>query len=300
MGQKVSPIGFRTGITLGWKSRWFAPKSNFGEFLVEDARIRRFIDDRLNRQPPYAAISEIQIERTREEVKIFLRTARPGLVIGPKGAEVDKLRGALEDLTDRRVNINIIEIRNPDLDAQLVAEGISEQLKRRSSFRRTMKQRTEASMQAGAKGVKIQISGRLGGSEMSRSETQLLGSIPLQTLQADVDYGFTHCRTTYGTIGVKVWIYRGMFGEEKEPEPSAPARRPAFGGGPRGGGPRGGSRAGRAGPGGSGLRRRPPASAPAAPQAPPASAPAPAAPEAAPPAEGAAPADADGPQPAES
>ena len=215
MGQKVSPIGFRTGITLGWKSRWFAPKSNFGEFLVEDARIRRFIDDRLNRQPPYAAISEIQIERTREEVKIFLRTARPGLVIGPKGAEVDKLRGALEDLTDRRVNINIIEIRNPDLDAQLVAEGISEQLKRRSSFRRTMKQRTEASMQAGAKGVKIQISGRLGGSEMSRSETQLLGSIPLQTLQADVDYGFTHCRTTYGTIGVKVWIYRGMFGEQQ-------------------------------------------------------------------------------------
>jgi len=228
MGQKVSPVGFRTGITIGWKSRWFAPKSNYGEFLVEDARIRRFIDRKLNRQPPYAAISEIQIERTREEVKVFLRTARPGLVIGPKGAEVDKLRSALEDLTDRRVNINIIEVRNPDLDAQLVAEGISEQLKRRSSFRRTMKQRAEAAMQAGAKGVKVQISGRLGGSEMSRSETQARGSIPLQTLEADVDYGFTHCRTTYGVIGVKVWIHRGMFGEKKE-EPEATDRRPAYG-----------------------------------------------------------------------
>ena len=267
MGQKVSPIGFRTGITIGWKSRWFAPKSNFGEFLVEDARIRRFIDRRLNRQPPYAAISEIQIERTREEVKIFLRTARPGLVIGPKGAEVDKLRGALEDLTDRRVSINILEIKNPDLDAQLVAEGISEQLKRRSSFRRTMKQRAESAMQAGAKGVKVQISGRLGGTEMSRSETQLRGSIPLQTLQADVDYGFTHCRTTYGVIGVKVWIYRGMFGEKvEEPEPAQ--RRAPYGGG------RGPRRRGREGGPGPRAGHRPPAPAQpgveaAQPQAPP-------------------------------
>ena len=218
MGQKVSPIGFRTGVTIGWKSRWFAPKSNFGEFLVEDARMRRFIDSRLNRQPPYAAISSIDIERTREEVKVILKTARPGLVIGPKGAEVDKLKGALEDLTDRRVNISIIEIRNPDLDAQLTAEGIAEQLKRRSSFRRTMKQRTESTMQAGAKGVKIMVAGRLGGSEIARSEMQILGSIPLHTLEADVDYGFAPSFTTYGVVGVKVWIYRGMFGDQPAEE----------------------------------------------------------------------------------
>ncbi len=214
MGQKVSPIGFRTGITIGWKSRWFAPKSNYGEFLVEDERIRRFIDARLNRQPPYAAVSSVEIERTREEVKVILKTARPGLVIGPRGAEVDRLKDALETLTDRRVSINIVEVKNPDLDAKLVAESIAEQLKRRASFRRTMKQRAEAVMQAGAKGVKVTVSGRLGGAEMSRSETKLLGSIPLHTLEADVDYGFTPCFTTYGAIGVKVWIYRGMFGAE--------------------------------------------------------------------------------------
>lgn len=215
MGQKVSPIGFRTGVTIGWKSRWFAPKSNYGEFLVEDARMREFIDKRLNRQPPYAAISGIEIERTREEVKVVLRTARPGLVIGPKGAEVEKLKSALEDLTDRRVNVSIIEIRNPDLDAQLVAEGISEQLKRRSSFRRTMKQRAEGTMQAGAKGVKILVAGRLGGAEIARSEMKILGSIPLHTLEADVDYGFTPSFTTYGVVGVKVWIYRGLFAEQE-------------------------------------------------------------------------------------
>ncbi|MFW5690512.1 MAG: 30S ribosomal protein S3 [Planctomycetota bacterium] len=243
MGQKVSPIGFRTGITLGWKSRWFAPKSNFGEFLVEDQRMRKFIDDRLNRQPPYAAIAAIEIERTREEVKVSLKTARPGLVIGPKGAEVDRLKNALEDLTDRRVNINIVEIRNPDLDAMLVAEGISEQLKRRSSFRRTLKQRAEGTMLAGAKGVRVQVSGRLGGAEMCRTETTNFGSVPLQTLEADVDYGFVPCHTTYGTIGVKVWIYRGMFGEER-PEEQAPA------GGPGGG--RGGRRPPRRGGGGGG------------------------------------------------
>jgi len=218
MGQKVSPIGLRTGVTIGWKSRWFAPKGNYGEFLVEDEQIRKYVDDRLNRQPPYAAISDIEIERTREEVKVVLRTARPGLVIGPRGAEVDKLKDALEDLTDRHVNINIVEVKNPDLDAQLVAEGIAEQLKRRVSFRRAMKQRCEATMQAGAKGVKIIISGRLGGAEMSRSHTEIMGSIPLHTLEADVDYGFVPSVTTYGTIGVKVWIYRGMFGEAGEGE----------------------------------------------------------------------------------
>jgi small subunit ribosomal protein S3 len=214
MGQKVSPIGFRTGVTIGWKSRWFAPKSNFGEFLVEDERIRRFIDQRLNRQPPHAAVSDIEIERTSEELKIIIKTARPGLVIGPKGAEVDKLKDALEELTNRRVSINIIEIRNPDLDAKLVAEGIAEQLKRRASFRRTIKQRAEGTMQAGAKGVKVIVSGRLGGAEMSRTESVIMGSIPLHTLEADVDYGFVPSFTTYGVIGVKVWIYRGLFGEK--------------------------------------------------------------------------------------
>jgi len=133
MGQKVSPTGFRTGITIGWKSRWFAPKSNYGEFLVEDERLRQFIDKKLNRQPPYAAISSVEIERTREEVKIAIRTARPGLVIGPRGAEVERLKNDLEELTDRRVSISIIEIKSPDLDAQLVAEAIAEQLRRRAS-----------------------------------------------------------------------------------------------------------------------------------------------------------------------
>ena len=223
MGQKVSPIGFRTGITIGWKSRWFAPKSNYGEFLVEDERIRRFVDERLNRQPPHAAISSIEIERTREEVKVILKTARPGLVIGPKGAEVDKLKSALEELTNRRVNINIIEIKNPDLDAKLCAEAIAEQLKRRASFRRTMKQHAETAMQAGAKGVKVIVSGRLGGAEMSRCESQIIGSLPLHTLEADVDYGFAPSFTTYGTIGVKVWIYRGMFGEAPNEEEQAAA-----------------------------------------------------------------------------
>ena len=263
MGQKVSPISFRTGVTIGWKSRWFAPKSNYGEFLVEDYKIRAYVDRQLNRQPPYAAVSSIEIERTREEVKVILKTARPGLVIGPKGAEVDKLKEALEELTNRRVSINIIEIKNPDMDAQLVAEGIAEQLKRRASFRRTMKQRTEAAMQAGAKGVKIILAGRLGGAEMSRSESEIVGSIPLHTLEADVDYGFAPAFTTYGAIGVKVWIYRGMFGEAPTEEDQAAAsamtrarrRRERGGeggpGGPRGGGGPGGGRGG-GGPGGRG------------------------------------------------
>jgi small subunit ribosomal protein S3 len=227
MGQKVSPVGFRTGVTIGWKSRWFAPKSNYGEFLVEDEHIRRYVDQRLNQQPPYAAISGVEIERTREEVKVVLRTARPGLVIGPKGAEVDKLKDALEDLTNRHVNINIIEIKNPDVDAQLVAQGIAEQLKRRASFRRAMKQRCEATMQAGAKGVKIMVSGRLGGAEMSRSQTEIMGSIPLQTLEADVDYGFVTARTNYGSIGVKVWVYRGMFGDKSTEDQEEDAARAA-------------------------------------------------------------------------
>ena len=269
MGQKVNPIGFRTGVTLGWKSRWFAPKSNFGEFLVEDFKIRKFIDGKLNRQPPYAAISSIEIERTREEVKVTLRTARPGLVIGPRGAEVEKLKAALEELTNRRVNVNIIEITRPDLDAQLGAEGIADQLKRRASFRRAIKQRCEAIMQAGAKGVKVELSGRLGGAEMSRRVKLILGSIPLHTLDADVDYGFATSFTTYGALGVKVWIHRGMFGESLSPDDAreggaaasgsdfrpgrAPRRSPGSGGIGFGGGGFGGQGGGR-GAGGAGGR----------------------------------------------
>ncbi len=214
MGQKVHPIGFRVGITEDWRSRWFAPKAAYAEFLIEDQKIRKFVDDRLNRRPPYAAVARVVIERTRDEVKVYLHTARPGLVIGPKGAEVDKLKEALEDLIDRKINLNIVEIKVPDGDAMLLAESVAEQLKKRAGFRRVMKMRMDAAMASGVKGVKIMCKGRLGGAEMARSETQLRGSIPLHTLQAHVDYGFTICRTKYGTIGVKVWLYHGRYGEE--------------------------------------------------------------------------------------
>jgi len=215
MGQKVNPIGFRVGITEDWKSRWYAPKSAYGDFLVEDQKVRKFVDAKLNRRPPFAAVADILIERTREEVTITLKTARPGLVIGPKGAEVDKLREELEDLIKRKVApIKVIEIKNPDLNAQLVAEAIAEQLKKRASFRRVMKMRMDATMQAGAKGIRISVSGRLGGAEIARCEKSTVGSVPLTTLQADVNYGYAIAFTTYGTIGVKVWIYRGMYGEE--------------------------------------------------------------------------------------
>jgi small subunit ribosomal protein S3 len=215
MGQKVNPLGFRIGITEDWKSKWYAPKHAYGDFLGEDFRIRRYIDAKLNRKPPFAAVSDILIERTREEVRITIRTARPGLVIGPKGAEVDKLREELENMIKRKVGpVTVVEIKNPDLNAQLVAEAVAEQLKKRASFRRVLKQRTETTMQAGAKGIKIQISGRLGGAEIARSEHTVVGSIPLTTLQAHVDYGYAIAFTTYGTIGVKCWIFRGMYGEE--------------------------------------------------------------------------------------
>jgi len=215
VGQKCHPVGFRVGITEGWKSRWYAPSTAFGTFLVEDERIRRFIDDELNRKPPFAGVSKVEIERTRDEVKVILHTARPGMVIGAKGAEVDKLRERLENLIERRVNVSILEIRHPDLDAHLVAAAIGEQLKKRTSFRRVIKQRCETTMAAGAKGVKIVCSGRLGGAEMARTEMQMVGSVPLQTLQANVDYAVHHAVTKVGTIGIKVWIHKGMYGEEE-------------------------------------------------------------------------------------
>lgn len=222
MGQKTSPIGFRTGITLGWQSTWFAPKANYGDFLVEDWKVREYVDKKFNRQPPYSAVAKVEIARTRNEVKVTLHTARPGMVIGPRGAEVEALKEELEDLIDRKINVNVVEIKEPSLDATLVAEAIAEQLKKRSSYRRAMKSQCENAMNAGAKGVKVICSGRLSGAEIARSETQKLGSIPLQTLDANVDYGTATSRTTYGAIGIKVWIYKGKFGEEI----AAPAGRP--------------------------------------------------------------------------
>ncbi len=232
MGQKVSPIGFRTGVTLGWKSTWYAPKAYYGEFLVEDQKIRDFVDKKYNRSMPKGAVAKTEVVRTRNEVQVTLHSGRPGVVIGPRGGEVDKLREQLETITGRKVSVNVVEVKEPDLNATLVAEGIAEQLSKRASFRRTMKQHCEAAMNAGAKGVKIICSGRLGGSEMSRKETQKMGSIPLHTLDADVDYAPATARTTYGAIGVKVWIYKGKFGEEIAPT-GRRRRRP---GPPRGGG----------------------------------------------------------------
>ncbi len=227
MGQKCNPTGFRVGITEGWRSRWYAPKAAYGTFLVEDERLRKFIDDELNRKPPYAGVAKVEIERTRDEVRVILHTARPGMVIGAKGAEVDKLKEQIEDLIDRRVAVAIVEIKHPDLDAKLVGESISEQLKKRSSFRRIMKLKCEAAMAAGAKGVKIICSGRLGGAEMARVETQILGSIPLQTLQAHVDYALSTSVTKVGAIGIKVWIYKGMYGDEIVPQATDRFRRRA-------------------------------------------------------------------------
>jgi small subunit ribosomal protein S3 len=244
MGQKTSPIGFRTGIRLPWQSTWYAPKANYGEFLVEDQKIRRFVDNRYNRSMPKGAIAKVEIVRTSNEVKVTLHSARPGVVIGPRGGEVDKLREDLEALTGRKVNVNVIEIKEPELSAVLVGESIAEQLGKRASFRRTMKQHCEAAINAGAKGVKIICSGRLAGSEMARQETQKMGSIPLHTLDADVDYAVSTAYTTYGTIGIKVWIYKGKFGEHIEPSvtrrprPSHGAGAPGRGGKGRGGGRR--------------------------------------------------------------
>ena len=226
MGQKTSPIGFRTGITLGWQSTWFASKADYGDFLVEDQKIREYIDRKLNRQVPRAAVAKVEIIRTRNEVKVTLHSARPGIVIGPRGGEVDRLREELEEITGRNVGVNVIEIKEPELNAALVAEAIAEQLSKRASFRRTMKQYCESAMNAGAKGVKIICSGRLAGSEMARKETQKLGSIPLQTLDANVDYAAATSRTTYGAIGIKVWIYKGKFGEEIEPRQTRRRRPP--------------------------------------------------------------------------
>ena len=225
MGQKTHPFGFRVGITEGHKSRWYAPKAMFAELLVEDYKIRKFVDTRLNRTPPFAAVADILIERTREELTIFVKTARPGIVIGPKGSEIEKLTADLQAMTGRKVIIKTIEIKNPDTNAFLIAEAVAEQMKKRSNFRRMLKQRCESAMQNGALGARNQVSGRLGGAEMSRRFQTRLGSIPLSTLQANVDYASVPSHTTYGTIGVKVWIYKGMYSDTDEDESRAAGAR---------------------------------------------------------------------------
>jgi len=212
MGQKVNPIGFRTGIMRPWKSRWYASKQDFAALLAEDFRVRAFIKSHPNRsQYKHAGIDRIEIERTRDEVKVVLYAARPGLIIGKKGQDIEILQEELQNLIGRRVNLKIEEISRPELQAQIVAEDIAEQLAKRASFRRTMKRTMEQTMEAGARGIKIQLAGRLGGAEMARREKQIAGSIPLSTLRAKIDYGFTEAKTPQGHIGVQVWIHQGMY-----------------------------------------------------------------------------------------
>jgi len=215
MGQKVNPIGFRTGIMLGWKSRWYASKQEFADLLIEDFKIRDFVKNRKDKfgKPIYPAIAKIEIERTRDEVKVILFSARPGVLIGRKGERVEELQKELQAKTGRRINIKIEELNRPELVAQLVSEDIGEQLIKRSGFRRVMKRTIETTMEAGAKGIKIQLSGRLGGAEMSRQEKQIAGSIPLSTLQANIDYGFSEAKIAQGHIGIQVWINLGLFSE---------------------------------------------------------------------------------------
>jgi small subunit ribosomal protein S3 len=216
VGQKVHPVGFRLGITKTWESNWFA-RRGYGEQLHEDIRIRDFIKAKLF----HAGISRIEIERAAKRVKINIQTARPGIIIGRKGTEVDKLKAELEGMTKKQIFVNIIEIRRAELDAQLVAENVALQLERRIAFRRAMKKAVTSAMRLGAKGIRITCSGRLGGAEMARTEWYREGRVPLHTLRADIDYGAATSRTTYGAIGVKVWLFKG------EIMPQLPAPAPA-------------------------------------------------------------------------
>ena len=215
MGQKVNPYGFRLGITTDWKSKWIADKKDYAAYLHEDDRIRRYIRERVR----HAGVSRIDITRTRDNAEVSVQASRPGIVIGRRGAEADAIRGDLEKMTSKKVKLNIIEIKNPELDAQVIAYNVAEQLRGRVSFRRAMRRAVQSAMKAGAKGIRIQVGGRLGGAEMSRSEWYREGRVPLHTLRAKVDYGFDEARTTFGRIGVKVWVYTGDqigTGEEAE------------------------------------------------------------------------------------
>ena len=217
MGQKVNPYGFRLGITTEFKSRWYADKL-YKDYVKEDVAIRRMMNKGMER----AGISRVEIERTRDRVRIDIHTARPGIVIGRRGQEADRIRGDLEKLTGKQVQLNILEVKVPEIDAQLVAQGVAEQLSSRVSFRRAMRKSMQTALKSGAKGIRIQCSGRLGGAEMSRSEFYREGRVPLHTLRADIDYGFYEARTTFGRIGVKVWIYRGdIIGSRTERQAAA-------------------------------------------------------------------------------
>ena len=209
MGQKVNPYGFRLGITTDHVSRWFADSTKKGQryqdYVTEDIKVRKLLTERLDR----AGVSRVEIERTRDRVRVDIHTARPGLVIGRRGAEAEAIRADLEKLTGKQIQLNILEVKNPDMDAQLVAQGIAEQLNARVAFRRAMRKGMQGALRSGAKGIRVQTSGRLGGAEMSRTEFYREGRVPLHTLRANIDYGFYEAKTVFGRIGVKVWIYKG-------------------------------------------------------------------------------------------
>jgi small subunit ribosomal protein S3 len=244
MGHKVHPIGFRLGVIRGWQARWYADR-DYKELLQEDLRIRQFVFKR----HANAAIAQIDIDRSANRVTITIHTAKPGIIIGRSGVNVEELRKLLEAQTGKKVQVNIMEIRNPDLVAVLVARSIAEQIERRVAFRRAMKLTVQRTMQAGAKGVRVSIAGRLGGAEMSRREQERRGQVPLQTLRADIDFGIAEARTTYGIIGIKVWIFKGLVKpgqmvEVTSAPPSGRSERPRREDRPRGDRPQRGGRPG--------------------------------------------------------
>lgn len=267
MGQKINPNGFRLGITTDHKSKWFAdstkPGQRYRDYVLEDVKIRQMMNTGLER----AGISKVNIERTRDRVRVDIHTARPGIVIGRRGAEADRIRGQLEKLTGKQIQLNILEVKNPEVDAQLVAQGVAEQLASRVAFRRAMRKAIQSAQRAGAKGIRVQCSGRLGGAEMSRTEFYREGRVPLHTLRANIDYGFFEAHTTFGRIGVKVWIYKGDLTDKElaAQEASQPSGR-----GPRGaapGGARGRQRGGRGRGRGADAQRKTDNTAEAAPAA---------------------------------
>jgi small subunit ribosomal protein S3 len=275
VGQKVNPYGFRLGVTTDWKSRWFAEK-DYQRYLHEDIAIRRYLKRRLT----HAGISRVEIERTRDRVRVDIHTARPGVVIGRRGVEADQIRADLDKITRKQVTLNILEVKGAETDAQLVAQGVAEQLASRVSFRRAMRRAVNSAMKGGAKGIRVQCSGRLGGAEMARTEWYREGRVPLHTLRADIDYGLAEGRTTFGQIGVKVWIYRGDVLPSREEQEADRARARARTGerGERGDRGRGRARGGdgqaarpegrgAAAPSRSGGRARPQQAKPAAEQA---------------------------------
>ena len=216
MGQKVHPYGFRLGYTKTWKSRWFA-KKEYAELLHEDIALRRELKDKLRS----AGVSSIEVERAANKLMVRIHTARPGIIIGRKGAEIDKLKSEIQKRTNREVHIDINEVHRPELDAQLVTESIALQLEKRVAFRRAMRKAVDSALRFGCKGIKVRVSGRLNGAEIARSEWYLQGRLPLHTLRADIDYGFAEAFTTYGVIGVKCWVYKGEILEKKQAQPTS-------------------------------------------------------------------------------